>query len=70
MSIATKMATEWLDEVADRSKDDVEPGGYSARRAELLGAGTYLVRQLLNEIADLQAQLDEALAREERRETP
>lgn len=66
MSIATNMANEWLDEVAAPPKSG---DTYGAHRSELLGAGTYLVRQLLNEITDLQSQLDEALIREERRET-
>lgn len=66
MSIVTDMATEWLTDTADQTTQ-LDPHGY--RGAELLGAGTYLVRQLLNEIGDLQGQLDEALAREARRET-
>lgn len=66
MSIATDMANEWLATVASPPQGDHLDR--NARRAELLGAGTFLVRQLLQEITDLQAQLDEALAREERRE--
>lgn len=65
MSIATDIANEWLATVA--APHDGNPDQRNARRAELLGAGTFLVRQLLQEITDLQAQLDEALDREERR---
>ncbi len=66
MSITTDMAAEWLDAVANQT--DGNPDQRNARRAELLGAGTAIVSQLLAEIADLQAQLGEALDREERRE--
>lgn len=53
MSITTDMAGEWLFEVGDTAERS------AARRAELLGAGTYLVRQLLAEIADLREQVAE-----------
>lgn len=66
MSIATDMAGEWLAAVADRSKDITGPGGYVARRAELLGAGTHLVQQLLAEIDDLKAYVAELQAEAQR----
>lgn len=67
MSISTDMAGEWLAQVA--TQPDGNPDQRNARRAELIGAGAAIVRQLLAEIADLQDQLDAALDREERRET-
>lgn len=58
MSIATDMATEWLASVA--APGPADPGRRYGRRAELLGAGTHIVGQLLAEIEDLRAQLAEA----------
>ncbi|MEZ5409548.1 MAG: hypothetical protein R2761_16080 [Acidimicrobiales bacterium] len=64
MSIATDMATEWLRQVAAPS-----PGDHlqrNARRAELLGAGTHLVQQLLAEIDEVKAYVAELQAEAQR----